>query len=92
VAEIIARQPNGLLCRHSTVVDCVTDYNMTEADYIKLCMERARAEAEEVIERYMRPFDEVKSRFAPNNMTQEKFDEILKEMQLPKELCRYKRT
>lgn len=28
----IARQPNGLLCRFSTVVDAPTHYNLTEDD------------------------------------------------------------
>lgn len=88
----IARQPNGLLCRHSTVVDCITDYNMTEEDYINLCMEKAKAEAEEVIKDFLRPFEFVKNYFRPNNMTQEEFDKILEEMRLPKEQCEYRRT
>jgi len=41
MGRYIARQPNGLLCRFSTVVDCVTVYNMTEEDYIELCAEEA---------------------------------------------------
>ena len=87
-----ARQPNGLLCRYSTVVDCVTDYNMTEEDYINLCMEKARAEAEEIIKGFLRPFEFVKDYFIPNNMTQEEFDKILEEMRLPKEQCEHRRT
>lgn len=59
MAGFIARQPNGLLCRHSTIVDCVTDYNMTEEDYINLCIEKARKEAKEVLEKYIQPFDMV---------------------------------
>ena len=35
MGAFIARQPNGLLCRFSSVVDCVTDYNMTEEEYIE---------------------------------------------------------
>ena len=32
----IARQPNGLLCRFSSVVDAVTHYNYSEEEYIEL--------------------------------------------------------
>ena len=77
----VARQPNGLLCRFSTVVDTVTHYNMTEEEYIKVCEAKARAEAEDVIRNYLRPFEEVKDRFIPNNMTREEFDRIVGEME-----------
>ncbi|MCC2256174.1 hypothetical protein LKD70_17470 [Ruminococcus sp. CLA-AA-H200] len=54
---MICRQPNGLLCRHSTITDCITDYNMTEQDYIDLCVERAlywaRKDIEEDNHRYI---------------------------------------
>jgi len=40
MGAFIARQPNGLLCRFSSVVDCVTDYNMTEEEYIEMCAEK----------------------------------------------------
>ncbi len=49
MAGFIARQPNGLLCRHSTVTDCLTDYNMTEEDYINMCKEKAEEEAKDII-------------------------------------------
>lgn len=81
MGAFIARQPNGLLCRFSTVVDTITDYNMTEKDYIKMYVERAREEAKDIIENYLRPFEEVKERFVDNNMTQEEFNKILLEME-----------
>lgn len=34
MGAFIARQPNGLLCRFSTIVDTITHYNMSEEDYI----------------------------------------------------------
>lgn len=80
MGAFIARQPNGLLCRFSTVVDTVTDYNMTEEEYIELCAEKAREEARKTIERYLRPFDWVEKYFTPNNMTEDEFNQILKEM------------
>ncbi len=73
MGAFIVRQPNGLLCRFSTVVDTVTHYNMTEEDYIEMCAEKAREEARDVIKNYIRPFDEVKEYFVDNNMTEQEF-------------------
>ncbi len=80
MGAFIARQPNGLLCRFSTVVDTVTNYNMTDEEYIEMCAEKARKEARETIENYTKPFEEVKNYFIANNMTQEEFNRILLEM------------
>lgn len=81
MGAFIAKQPNGLYCRFSTIVDTVTDYNMTEEEYIELCAEKARKEARETLEHYLQPFDEVKRHFIPNNMTRKEFKKILKEME-----------
>ena len=91
MAGFIARQPNGLLCRHSNVTDCITDYNMTEEDYIAMCMENAKAEACAVIKNNVLPFSEIESSFVDNNMTQERFWQILMEMQQPKECSCWKK-
>lgn len=88
MAGFIVRQPNGLLCRFSTITDCPTHYNMTDEEYINICRERAALEALEVIERYTRPFSEIKERFYPNNMSQEEFEKILLEMEKPIAECR----
>lgn len=80
MASFIARQPNGKLCRFSTMVDTVTHINMTEEDYIELCAERGREEARDVLKNYIQPFNMVKDRFVPNNNTVEEFNELLKEM------------
>lgn len=79
MGAFIARQPNGLLCRFSTVVDTVTHYNMTEEDYIEMCAEKAREEARDTINNYLKPFELVKDYFRPNNMTEQEFEEILNE-------------
>lgn len=83
MGAFIARQPNGLLCRFSSVVDCVTDYNMTEEEYIEMCAEKAREEARDVLDHYMQPFELVDKRFYPNNMTVEEHKRIMKEMEKP---------
>lgn len=83
MGAFIARQPNGLLCRFFSVVDCITDYNMTEEEYIEMCAEKARKEARDVLDHYMQPFELVDKRFYPNNMTVEEHKRITKEMEKP---------
>lgn len=83
MGAFIARQPNGLLCRFSSVVDCITDYNMTEEEYIEMCAEKARKEARDVLDYYMQPFELVDKRFYPNNMTVEEHKRIMEEMKKP---------
>ena len=83
MGAFIARQPNGLLCRFSSVVDYITDYNMTEDEYIEMCAEKARKEARDVIDHYIEPFEIVDRCFFPNNMTTEEHKRIMKEMEMP---------
>lgn len=81
MGAFIVKQPNGLYCRFSTVVDCPTHWNMTEEDYIEMCAERAREEARKMLEKYLRPFEEIEERFKPYNMTETEFKKILKSME-----------
>lgn len=83
MGSFIARQPNGRLCRFSSVVDCITDYNMTEEDYIELCAERARDDARYVIEHHIQPYSLVENKFITSNMSIEEFYEIQKAMESP---------
>lgn len=39
MGAFIAKQPNGLYCRYSSIVDNITHHNMTEEEYIELCAE-----------------------------------------------------
>lgn len=80
MGAFISKQPNGLFCRFSTVVDTVTDYNMTEDEYIEMCAEKAREEARETLKHHVRPFDWVKEYFRPMNMTKAEFNKLLKKM------------
>ena len=80
MGAFIVKQPNGLYCRFSTVVDCPTDWNMTEEDYVEICAEQAREEARRTLKYYLRPFDMVKECFFPNNMTETEFKKCLEEM------------
>ena len=84
MGAFIAKQPNGLYCRFSTVVDTVTDWNMTAEEYIEMCAaraaEKASEEARETLAKHLYPFDDVKNYFFPANNTIEEFNEMLKEM------------
>lgn len=87
MAGFVVRQPNGLLCRFSTIMDCPTNYNMTDEDYIELCKRKAEDEARDVLENYIRPFSWVSEHFGTNNMSREEFESILQEMERPAEEC-----
>lgn len=84
MAGFIAKQPNGLYCRFSTVVDAPTHYDMPFEGYVALIMERgmnygdALDEAKDIVENHLRPFDEVVERFIPNNMNEKEFNSWLK--------------
>ena len=83
MGSFISKQPNGLLCRFSIVVDCPTHWNMSIEDYKNLRAEWAREEAEDTVENHLKPFDWVKEYFRPYNMTQEEFDKFLKDTSTP---------
>ncbi|MFC5402358.1 hypothetical protein [Cohnella soli] len=82
MGAFIAQQPNGLYCRFSEVVDCPTHYNMTRDDLLNnhTGTVPSKAVGEDILNNYLKPFSEVIERFAPNNMTQEEFDKLVKEM------------
>lgn len=84
MGSYIAKQPNGLYCRFSDVVDTVTDYNMTEDEYIEICVERAKKRAIEdakyTLKHCVCPFEKIKEDFFPNNNTIEEFEELLHKM------------
>lgn len=88
----IVKQPNGLYCRFSTVVDCPTHINMTREDYINMCMERAKKEAIEVLDKYIYPFEMIEKHFYPSNMTRKEFKQCLEKMKLPKEQVKMEET
>ena len=88
MGAVIAKQPNGLYCRFSTIVDTFTHINMTEEDYVNYCKEVAEREAREDLKnlaKRMRPFEEVILHFMPHNQTVEDFKEDLKSMGYDKE-------
>ena len=79
MGAFISKQPNGLYCRFSSIVDCPTDWNMTRDDYIKMCVSKAIIEANDILDNNLFPFSKVINNFYPNNMTKKEFNKFLKE-------------
>lgn len=84
MGSFIVQQPNGLFCRFSTTTDCPTHWNMTAQKYIMFRLEEARIQAEKdlMVARSgtFHTFNDVIESFIPNNITEEDFQKILKEM------------
>ena len=85
MGAFIAKQPNGLYCRFSTIVDTVTHYNMTGDDYVELCKDKfgdkyGEEEANDIVKHYLHPFNDVIESFIPNNQSVEEFNVLLKRM------------
>lgn len=83
MGAFISRQPNGLLCRFSSVVDTITDYNMTERGYVLSKMIDAKEDAEKTLQHHLKPFEWVDEYFRPGEMSQKDYDEIVREMSSP---------
>ena len=87
---LYCKQPNGLYCRFSTVVDAVTDYNMDESE-LKQCLIDHLGKCdidvinfEDFLKRdqgfHIYPFDEVVEQYSTANISLEEAIEIMKEM------------
>ena len=74
------KQPNGLYGRFSTVVDCPTHYNCTKEELIDDAVETYRQELIEYFDKCCKSFDYMVSMFYDNNMANEEFEEMKKEM------------
>jgi hypothetical protein len=54
---------------------------LTDEEYIEMCAQKAREEAQETLKHSFRPFECVKESFRPVNMSKSKFNKILKLME-----------
>lgn len=80
MGAFICKQPNGLYCRFSTVVDCPTHMNMTRQDVIELYKSWAEEEANRILDHHLRDFGMVEEYFYPtSNMSQEEFAQFMKD-------------
>ncbi|WP_036217079.1 hypothetical protein [Lysinibacillus sphaericus] len=82
MGAFISKQPNGLFCRFSSILDCPTHWNMTEDEYINNVTGtvRNKEEAFNILVNHLKPFSEVIDRFVPNNMTEVEFKDVVREM------------
>ena len=76
----ISKQPNGLYCQFSTILDKVVRYNMTAEEYVEMCAESARATARNILNNNLQPFSEVKKRWSSDYQSKQEFEKILVEM------------
>lgn len=82
MSAYIAKQPNGLYCRFSSVVDCPTHYNMTTEDYLSNVTGTvsSRSAGKDVLDNHLQPFQNVIDDFTTLNMSQSEFEIILEQM------------
>lgn len=82
MGAFISKQPNGLYCRFSTVVDCPTHYNFTREEYLDNITGTVNSfrDGKDILERHVRPFSEVVDSFAPNNWSNQAFINFLIEV------------
>lgn len=89
MGSYIAKQPNGLYCRYSSVVECSTHFNMTVIDYLKVVVGRnpdksiewCMDEVKNVFENYLQPFVRVMADTTELNMTEEEYIQFLEATQ-----------
>ena len=85
MAGMIAKQPNGLYCRYSSIVDTITHYNFTEKEYLNNITGTVlnRAEGIDVLENYLHPFEEVEKLLRlrlSDSESEEEVEELIKDM------------
>lgn len=76
MSVLVCRQPNGKICRFSTVVDTITDYNLTDDEYIEMEAESARECAKRTLAEGLANYDDMIGRFEPTNMSRAEFYKI----------------
>lgn len=81
------KQPNGLYGRFSTVVDCPTHWNYTKEEMIEDLKGKdwTDLEIEQLFNdkfptNWIHSFEEMKKHFIDNNMTNEEFEDFIKEV------------
>jgi len=84
--SFIALQPNGLYCRFSSVVECLTHINMTAEDYMNNFTGTVNdaEEAEDILNNYVRSFSAVKGLTTTRNMAPAEWKRTMTHVTLPK--------
>lgn len=91
MGAIVAKQPNGLLCRLDTISGDIVAYDMTEDEYIEYVAnsyaERGRYEARKTLEK-LAPFQRLLDNLSYLDNEKEKINEMLKKMGCEDELLK----
>lgn len=85
---VISRQPNGLFCRISDVVDAPTFWNASKFElesYLNETHQLESMDVDEWIEKYAKPFDVAKKYVTTFNMTSEEKKEWITQVSTKKE-------
>lgn len=87
MGSCICKQPNGLYCRYSSVVETMTDINMTFEDYVKILMERrnycekeAISEAKDIFENYLHDYYQIEKEISLLNETMQSRQKLKNKM------------
>ncbi|MFK3936605.1 hypothetical protein ACI2JA_03695 [Alkalihalobacillus sp. NPDC078783] len=82
MAGMICKQPNGLYCRYSSIIECISDYNMTKEDYLSNVTGSviSREDAEDTLNNHLKPYEDAIRRTTDLNMSEDEFNKIQKEM------------
>lgn len=78
MAGMIVKQPNGLYCRYSSIIDTITHYNFTEEEYLSNITGTVsnREDGIDVLENYLHPFKEVEELLRLRLSDSESEDEV----------------
>lgn len=84
---MVAKQPNGLFCRFSSVADMPTHWNLTKEDYIEYCRIRGGDQgteyAKNVLKHHLFPFETILEETKHGedcNMSDQEFEQFLKDV------------
>lgn len=90
MGSCICKQPNGLYCRYSSIVETMTDINMTFEDYVKVLINRngyqdwrAREEAKDIFDNYLHNYKEIVQHITLLNETKNSRSKLIKKMEEP---------
>lgn len=79
----ISKQPNGLYCKFSNVTNCPVEWNLSEEEYVGLCVKRAveqtKRDSEFTLHNDVHDFEDVVTNFKDTNMSEKDFKKFLEE-------------
>ena len=92
MAGMICKQPNGLYCRVSTIVEAPTFFNASKSELASYLIDTHQLDpfsVDEWIERYVKSFEYALSQVTTLNMTQDEIDLWIKKVTEQSEIMEY---